>query len=125
MPFRDDEGNFLVDFVDGQDIMAWSSQGAIADRSREHLGKSDIGVVMLRRLFQEQLDVVEEGEDPLGVVRDGSVNDCIVLPQEKKKFGSGGAFRSEFLTMGQGRYSPIAEEVLALFERVEQQGASV
>ena len=124
VPFRDDEGNFLVDFVDGQDIMAWASQGAIADRSREHLGKSDIGVVMLRRLFQEQLDLVEEGEDPLGVVRDPAVNECIVLPQERKKFGSGEAFRSEFLTMGQGRYSPIAEDVLDLFERVGQQGAS-
>ncbi|WP_214366313.1 Rieske 2Fe-2S domain-containing protein [Pseudonocardia sp. H11422] len=125
VPFQDDEGNFLVDFVDGQDIMAWASQGGIADRSREHLGKSDIGVVMLRRLFQEQLDRVEDGEDPLGVVRDPAANECILLPQEKKKFGSGGAFRSEFLTMGQGRYSPIAEQVLDLFERVEQQAASV
>ncbi|MFC7661395.1 hypothetical protein ACFQV8_40445 [Pseudonocardia benzenivorans] len=105
--------------------MAWSSQGPIADRSREHLGKSDIGVVMLRRLFQEQLDLVQEGGDPLGVVRDEAANECIVLPQERKKFGAGGAFRQEFLTMGQGRYSPIAEEVLDLFERVEQQEAPV
>ncbi|NMH97335.1 Rieske 2Fe-2S domain-containing protein [Pseudonocardia sp. K10HN5] len=125
VPFQDEEGDFLVDFVDGQDIMAWASQGPIADRSREHLGKSDVGVIMLRRLFQEQLDRVAEGEDPLGVVRDEATNECIVLPQEKKKFGAGGAFRSEFLTMGQGRYSPIAEQVLELFERVEQQGASV
>jgi 5,5'-dehydrodivanillate O-demethylase len=120
VPFQDENGDFIVDFVDGQDIMAWASQGPIADRSNEHLGKSDLGVIMLRRLFQEQLEKVEEGEDPLGVVRDPAQNDCITLPQEEKKFGTGEGFRTEFLTMGQCRYSPIAAEVLELFQRAEQ-----
>lgn len=120
VPIYNEKGDFIVDFVDGQDVMAWASQGAIADRSNEHLGKSDLGVIMLRRLFQEQLDKVEGGEDPLGVVRDESINDCITLPQEKKKFGSGAGFRYEFLTMGQCRYSPIADDVLRLFEEAEK-----
>ncbi|MGH3661479.1 MAG: Rieske 2Fe-2S domain-containing protein [Micromonosporaceae bacterium] len=121
VPFMNEDGTFLVDFVDGQDIMAWATQGPIADRTNEHLGKSDLGVITLRRLFQEQLDRIDEGEDPMGVVRDPAQNDCITLPQEMKKFGSGGDFREEFLGMGQGRYSPIAEEVIELFERVEAQ----
>lgn len=120
VPIYTETGEYLVDFVDGQDVMAWASQGPIADRSHEHLGKSDLGVIMLRRLFQEMLDKVEDGEDPLGVVRDEAVNDCITLPQEKKKFGTGAGFRYEFLTMGQCRYSPIAQEVLALFEEAER-----
>ncbi|MGH8891995.1 MAG: Rieske 2Fe-2S domain-containing protein [Actinomycetes bacterium] len=120
VPIYDEKGDYLVDFVDGQDVMAWASQGSIADRSQEHLGKSDLGVIMLRRLFQEQLDRVEDGDDPLAVVRDESLNDCITLPQEHKKFGTGSGFRYEFLTMGQCRYSPIAEDVLKLFERAEK-----
>jgi 5,5'-dehydrodivanillate O-demethylase len=100
--------------------MAWASQGPIADRSKEHLGKSDLGVIMLRRLFQEQLKLVESGADPLGVIRDESVNDCITLPQERKKLGNNGYdFLLEILTMGQCRYSPLAKEVLELFERAE------
>ncbi|MEX2288961.1 MAG: aromatic ring-hydroxylating dioxygenase subunit alpha [Mycobacteriales bacterium] len=120
VPLYDEQGNHLVDFVDGQDVMAWASQGSIADRSNEHLGRSDLGVIMLRRLFQEQLDKVEEGQDPLGTVRDEAENVCITLPQEKKKFGTGAGFRYEFLTMGQARYSPIIEDVFALFDRAEK-----
>jgi len=119
VPWQRPDGGFLDDFVDGQDIMAWATQGAIADRSHEHLGKSDLGVIMLRRVLQEQLDLVEEGGDPIGVIRDPAQNVQIDLPQEKKKFGTGEAFRKEFLSMGQGRYSPIAGEVLDWFERVE------
>lgn len=119
VPFLDENGRYLVDFVDGQDIMAWATQGPIADRTNEHLGKSDLGVVMLRRLFQQQLDKVEAGGDPLGVVRDPEVNRCITLPQERKKFGAGADFRKEFLGMGQGRYSPIADDVMELFDRAE------
>jgi hypothetical protein len=75
---------------------------------------------MLRRLFQEQLKLVESGADPLGVIRDESVNDCITLPQERKKLGNNGYdFLLEILTMGQCRYSPLAKEVLELFERAE------
>ena len=30
----------------GQDMMAWVTQGPIAKREIEHLGKSDFGIVM-------------------------------------------------------------------------------
>jgi 5,5'-dehydrodivanillate O-demethylase len=126
VPIYTENGDYLVDFVDGQDVMAWASQGVIADRSTEHLGKSDLGVIMLRRLFQEQLALVESGADPLGVVRDESLNDCITLPQERKKLGGNGYdFLLEILTMGQCRYSPLAEEVLELFERAEAAAAGM
>jgi 5,5'-dehydrodivanillate O-demethylase len=120
VPIYTETGDYLVDFVDGQDVMAWASQGPIADRSQEHLGKSDLGVIMLRRLFQEQLKLVEAGGDPLGVVRDSAVNECITLPQEQKKLGGNGYdFLLEILTMGQCRYSPMAKEVLEMVERAQ------
>jgi 5,5'-dehydrodivanillate O-demethylase oxygenase subunit len=56
--------------VDSQDYMAWETQGAIPDRSVERLATSDRGVVLLRNLFKEQIELVQQGLDPMGVQRD-------------------------------------------------------
>jgi 5,5'-dehydrodivanillate O-demethylase len=42
-------------------------QGRIADRSREYLGPSDGGIVMIRRRFLRDLEAVARGEDPKAV----------------------------------------------------------
>ena len=68
VPFRDDDG-FIVDFVDGGDIMTWVTQGAIADRTRELLVDTDRGIVLYRRMLLREADRVAHGLDPLGVVR--------------------------------------------------------
>jgi len=52
------------------DWEAQQSQGPITLHSEEHLGVSDQGIAMLRRLLREQVRRVQEGEDPLGVVFD-------------------------------------------------------
>lgn len=122
VPLYDERGEFIRDYVDGQDIMAWVTQGRVADRTREHLGKSDLGVIVLRRLFQEQIDRVEEGLDPICTYRDPSENEHIALPQETEKFGGGHAFRHEFLHGGQTRYSPMLPAVEALFGDTEPAG---
>lgn len=49
------------------DYEAMTGQGVFANRSEEHLAQSDIGIVMLRRLVQKQLDAVQQGKDPAGV----------------------------------------------------------
>jgi 5,5'-dehydrodivanillate O-demethylase oxygenase subunit len=113
--WRDEKGEHIVDFIDGQDIMAWVTQGEVADRSREHLGKSDMGVILLRRLFLEQIAKVERGEDPLGVIRSEADNQVIVLPQEKNKFGAGVEFATEFVETGSVRYSPQKDLILSLY----------
>jgi len=52
-----------------QDRVVWETQGAIADRSRENLGATDRGIVMFRRMLEEQIDLVESGAAPaVGVV---------------------------------------------------------
>jgi 5,5'-dehydrodivanillate O-demethylase len=53
-----------------QDHMAWETQGPIANRENEHLSYSDRGVVLLRKVFREQIEAVQRGEDPMGVIRD-------------------------------------------------------
>lgn len=104
IPWRDESGRHITDYIEGQDIMIWVTQGAVLDRTIEHIGKSDIGVVMLRRLFREQVAVVEEGGDPMGVVREP--HDRIDLPCEKNKFGAGATFALQWIEQGFTRYSP-------------------
>lgn len=52
------------------DYEAQVSQGVIPNHSEEHLATTDKGIVMLRRFFQRQIEAVERGEDPVGLVRD-------------------------------------------------------
>ncbi|HEX9442671.1 MAG TPA: Rieske 2Fe-2S domain-containing protein [Candidatus Binatia bacterium] len=66
-----------------QDRAAQESQGAIYDRSGEHLAATDKGVILLRRLYREAIEAVEKGRDPLGVVRDPAKNEIIrLVPHE-------------------------------------------
>ena len=116
VPWRDEKGDFIVDYVDGQDIMTWVTQGAIADRTREHLTASDRGVVLLRELFFEQLARLERGLDPLGVVRDPAENRIIELPQERNKYRDGAGFLAESLELSHVRYSPLRAEIARLLE---------
>lgn len=51
----------LIQLTSAQDYVATIGQGVNADRSRERLGKSDRGVVFLRRLFWRELDCIREG----------------------------------------------------------------
>jgi 5,5'-dehydrodivanillate O-demethylase oxygenase subunit len=54
--------------------MAWETQGPIADRTRERLTSSDRGVVMLREVMMREMKRVQQGFDPMGVIRDPGQN---------------------------------------------------
>ena len=62
-----------------QDRCAQESQGPIFDRSGEHLGVSDEGVIQLRRMFRECIEAVQSGKDPVGVIRDPVMNRMITI----------------------------------------------
>ena len=110
VPVIDERGRHVTNYVEGQDIMAWVTQGPVTDRTTEHLGRSDIGVAMLRKMFREQMDVVERGEDPLGTIREP--HERIDLPCEKDKFNAGGAqFALDFCDMGSTRFSPVLDAI--------------
>lgn len=79
-PVKDGQGKWITSHVLNQDIVAWVGQGAIADRTEEHLGQSDLGIIMLRRTFEENMKAVAEGRDPKGLIRDPERNVCVELP---------------------------------------------
>ncbi|MFM9971910.1 MAG: Rieske 2Fe-2S domain-containing protein [Burkholderiales bacterium] len=62
-------GEYNMDLVLAQDSMAWETQGEITDRTQEHLASSDRGIVMLRKLIREQIEIVQAGGEPMGVLR--------------------------------------------------------
>ena len=64
---------YSLDTILEQDYMIWETQGLIANRSREHLGNVDRGVVLLRQVLKDNIERVQQGLDPVGIVRDPSV----------------------------------------------------
>ena len=119
VPFKDQNGDFIVDNVDGQDMMAWISQGQIADRTRENLGSSDRGIAIYRRTLRRELKKVEQGQDPMGIVRDPARNARIDLPNERKKHHNSDGFAS-FMLRTHAKYSPIADDLVRIFDAETQ-----
>ena len=103
----DENGEHIVDYIEGQDIMAWVTQGEIADRTNELLTKSDVGLVACRRMYREAIAAVRDGQDPVAVVREP--HDVIKLPLERSKFGRGAEFATQWVDRGSMKYSPQAE----------------
>jgi 5,5'-dehydrodivanillate O-demethylase len=50
-----------IDFVMLEDEVAQTGQGVIADRANEHLGRSDRGVFLLRKIWERELRNLEQG----------------------------------------------------------------
>jgi hypothetical protein len=53
-----------VDLVRLQDDIAQVGQGRIADRTRERLGRGDVGVIAIRKIWQRELRARERGDAP-------------------------------------------------------------
>ena len=79
---KDDTGEFHLSHFASQDHMAWETQGPIADRTDEHLGEADRGVIMFRKLLHEQINAVQIGQDPIGVNFDPAKDQTIELIHE-------------------------------------------
>src|SRR5262250_180097 len=73
-------GRWITSHIMNQDFVAWVGQGAVADRTREHLGESDRGIIMIRRKLLEQAELIQRGGEPKGLVHDAERNRCVVLP---------------------------------------------
>ena len=106
-----------------QDFVAWIGQGAIADRTKEHLGESDRGVILLRRRMLEEASVAAKGGDPKAVIRDPSKNVALPLPRVRTGVGTPvaplGKPRPMLFHAGQPR--EIAEEIERIW--AERSGA--
>lgn len=80
VPIRRRENDYLIDReaqqtinftgimgISEQDAAIADSQGLIADRTRELLGQTDLGLVSFRRLMLDAIDGLEKGVKPRGV----------------------------------------------------------
>lgn len=82
-PVRDpDTGRWITSHVANQDFVVWAGQGAITDRTREKLGQSDKGIVMMRQRFFKELDEMKANPDfqPKGLICDPQANRDVRLP---------------------------------------------
>jgi len=77
VPLRNKANDYLIDRklqktqsytgikgVSEQDAAVQDSQGPIADRTREHLGPTDLGIMHFRRLVMEAARALREGTAP-------------------------------------------------------------
>ena len=80
-PF-DEKGRLKSTTVPAQDEAAWIMQGPVTDRTTEHLGATDVGLFMYRKLIEEQFMRLEQGKDPINVHRDPDKNKCITIATE-------------------------------------------
>ena len=58
----DDVRNRISDVVRLQDDVVLVAQGAIPDRNEEHLGRSDVGVILLRKIWRRELEAMAKGQ---------------------------------------------------------------
>ena len=90
-PVKNEEtGRWITSHVMNQDFVAWVGQGIQADRTQEHLGRSDRGIAMIRKQFLDDMQAIERGDDPKATIRDEKVNECIELPIIGREFLANG-----------------------------------
>jgi 5,5'-dehydrodivanillate O-demethylase len=71
------DGEYELTTFPAQDLMAWETQGSVFDRTQELIGRGDRGIVMYRSLLKRQIEVVQAGREPAGVIRDPRINQTI------------------------------------------------
>lgn len=126
LPYLHEDGSFDVNAVLQQDMMAWVTQGTIADRTVEHLGLSDKGIILYRQVFEEQVRRVEAGEEPMFVYRDADHSGVIEIPIDTVESAKVGQSRRS--GPGEERRGPVSwmdetdpEQMLAKLTSVHNQ----
>jgi 5,5'-dehydrodivanillate O-demethylase oxygenase subunit len=117
-------GRWITSHIMNQDFVAWIGQGTIADRTKEHLGESDRGVILLRKRMLEEAAVAVGGGDPKAVIRDPAQNKRLALPRVSGSGGSGRPSPSSPPTMVFHAGQP--PEIVAEMQRIwaERAGAT-
>lgn len=113
-PTHDSQGRWITSHVMNQDFIGWVGQGRIADRTKEHLGISDKGIVMVRNRFFAELEAVAAGAEPKGLIRDPAKNVRIELPSVRRRLAKEGLTTAEILA------NPVHKQTL--FSYVLQAG---
>jgi 5,5'-dehydrodivanillate O-demethylase len=80
-PIKDEQtGRWIESHVMNQDFVAWVGQGRMADRTQEHLGESDRGIILMRKRLIEEAEKVKQGLEPKGIIRDPRAARFVELP---------------------------------------------
>jgi 5,5'-dehydrodivanillate O-demethylase oxygenase subunit len=115
-PIKDANGKWINSHIMNQDFLAWAGQGTIADRTQEHLGRSDQGVTMIRKRFFDDIEAIRGGVDPKATIRSFETNRCIALPTV------GRSLFVEGLTREQIRANPALAEGITPTRYIFQAG---
>jgi len=85
VPLYDENGDWIVDTVFNQDYMAWVEQGAIAQRDKEKLGFSDVGIIEYRKMLFRAIEDMKAGRPIMNRFLDQETAETIDIPIEKNK----------------------------------------
>jgi 5,5'-dehydrodivanillate O-demethylase oxygenase subunit len=107
-----------MDTAEFQDAMVWTAQGGVADRGLEHLGTTDRGVTMYRKMLMRELQKIADGTDPILVNRDPAADAVLELPIERSRVHFRNGF-TQLFTRRHWRYSGIGDRLLAIFGEPE------
>jgi 5,5'-dehydrodivanillate O-demethylase len=110
VPLKDENDRFILDWTFNQDYMGWVTQGPIADRAKEVLGESDRGIIMFRKQLNRNIQIMEDGGDPMNVFH---TSKPLSAPVEKVKFGLRAATRYIPPEAGDSKAVPDIERVMA------------
>ena len=135
------DGAPILDNVLSQDMIAWWSQGGVADRTQEHLGVSDACVIAYRQLLKDQIRVVQDGGEPMNVFRDPDSVDRPELALEQdpetaqdlftgRRIGAAVYYRANFHKVSKGgwlyidddvdKYCPDRDVIVRLYRETEE-----
>lgn len=92
----------MGDDINVHDQWAVESQGAIQDRTKEHLARSDIGITTYRRMLRKAIAQVQEGVPPL-LVFGPELAQEICGPEAVDAFGKVGAWENSWREWDQKR----------------------
>ena len=53
--------NDKISLIHAQDYVSQAGQGVVADRKQEHLGRSDAGIILFRKIWQRELSALARG----------------------------------------------------------------
>jgi 5,5'-dehydrodivanillate O-demethylase len=108
-PIQDPKtGRWITSHIMNQDFVAWVGQGTVSDRTKEHLGVSDRGIIMVRNRLLSDIEVVAKGGDPKGVLRDPARNGCVELPIMYRDAFRDGLTREEIARFPDQQANPFA-----------------
>src|SRR5579871_4019607 len=101
-----------LDNNSGQDQAMWYSQGPVVDRSKEHLGPGDRNILRMRQFLEEQIRVVEAGDDPINAFRDQAANQVLRPPSGFRRANRTPDGRLDRTTAAR-KYSPFLQAAAA------------